>query len=385
MPIRTVAFVPVRLTSSRLPRKHLRTIGSRSLIAWVIKRLKDSREIGDIVLCAPEESASDALREVAAAEDVHLYVHRGAVDDVVGRLTTAANLFEAEACVLASGDCPLLCPATIDKLVDLLARRSADFVAIKPHDDRPAIHEGLLVTRRWVWERADALSDRPELREHLFPILFRHPELFAGLRVTAIEDDEIFYALRQRISVDTPADLEFMRRLYDALAQRCQPFDLASAIAVLLGQPELRRINVRVHQKTIGESTRRVLFLVAASRGDATWKGTIDLASALVHDLGIGVTFVVFDETIATELEQQGYGVEVGRDRVWAELPSADLALIDTADDTVGTHLSSQRGIDMRVLPLELYRPRVSSESAVKAEQIRALLDTQSLSVYGGD
>ena len=113
--MKTIAFVPVRLTSSRLPEKHLRIIGDRTLLEWVIKRLQDAREIDQIVICAPNEPESRFLETFALKEGVDIFIFKGDVNDVVGRLTQAAVIYEAEICVLASGDCPLISSFSLDR------------------------------------------------------------------------------------------------------------------------------------------------------------------------------------------------------------------------------------------------------------------------------
>lgn len=47
---KVVAFVVARLSSSRFPEKHLRTIGDTRIIDWTIEGLNSSEEIDQIVI-----------------------------------------------------------------------------------------------------------------------------------------------------------------------------------------------------------------------------------------------------------------------------------------------------------------------------------------------
>ncbi|MCG6553726.1 MAG: hypothetical protein L7F77_15480 [Candidatus Magnetominusculus sp. LBB02] len=310
---RTVAFIPVRLTSTRLPEKHLRAVGPKSIISWVIYRLKQAKEIDEIVICAPNEPETERLRPVALAEGVELFIYNGGVDDVVGRLTRAAEEFNAVICVLASGDCPLLSTKTIDSMVGLLkANPSAGHIAFTPVNGTMPIHEGIVISRLWLWQRAEQCSDTPPLREHHFPAFLRgvYPEKFADVQTIPFIDDECFYSLRHRISVDTPLDLEFMNTLYERLKLASLEFTLVNAIALIKSDTDIGKINSGVYQKGFDEASYRVLF--AVSQNTAGLSMLLDIADALVHYHGIGAAFLTSDKRTATIISQRGHNAIEG-------------------------------------------------------------------------
>ncbi|MEO5359775.1 MAG: NTP transferase domain-containing protein [Nitrospirota bacterium] len=312
---KTVAFIPVRLTSTRLPEKHLKTIGMKSIISWVIHQLKRSVEIDDIVICCPNEPETEKLRPIASSEAVELFIYEGSVDDVVGRLTKAAETYKADICVLASGDCPLLCPETIDSMVRLLkADPEAGHAAFMPLNNYLPIHEGIVISRRWLWQRAEELSDTPELREHHFPVFLRgvYPEKFADVKTIFFQDDDCFYSLRHRISVDTPFDLTFMNTLYDELKKSSQDFTLQNAIALMRGNNTIGMINNRVYQKGFGEQSYRVLFISNCVNDGGSLIRCLDTADALVHYHGIGAEFLVADRDASSIVSKRSYKAVTG-------------------------------------------------------------------------
>ncbi|MBF0404897.1 MAG: hypothetical protein HQL00_13150 [Nitrospirae bacterium] len=314
---KTAAFIPVRLTSTRLPEKHLKTIGTKSIISWVIHQLKRSVEIDVIVICCPNEPETEKLRPIAHSEAVELFIYEGSVDDVVGRLTKAAETYKANICVLASGDCPLLCPETIDSMVRLLkADPDAGHAAFMPLNNYLPIHEGIVISRRWLWQRAEELSDTPELREHHFPVFLRgvYPEKFADVKTIFFQDEDCFYSIRHRISVDTPFDLTFMNTLYDELKKLSQDFTLQSAIALMHGNNTIGMINDRVYQKGFGEQSYRVLFICDNDgvNNCADLIRCLDTADALVHYHGIGAEFLVADRDASSIVSERGYKAVTG-------------------------------------------------------------------------
>ena len=311
--MRAVAFVPVRLTSTRLPEKHLKFIGDRTLFSWVISRLKACRNLDEIVVCVPDEPESEKLKPLCDKEGVELFIYEGDVNDVVGRLTTAAKRYNADICVLASGDCPLLSPSTIDMLVGFLKEHpDVDIAYIEPLDRKPPIHEGISVARRHVWELADRYSDTPELREHQFPVLGVYPEKFAHLKRAGLRDKEIFYRLKHRISVDTPRDLEFMNECYRRLKEKGKEFTLENVIELLQENPDLMKINAHVHQKGLHEKSYKVLFVVSAvgDYGYGNLVRSLEIADRLVS-MGVGVRFLVFDHGAKRMCEERAFHAEI--------------------------------------------------------------------------
>ncbi|MDQ7032946.1 MAG: NTP transferase domain-containing protein [Desulfonauticus sp.] len=331
--MKTVAFVPVRLSSSRLPEKHFKLIGDSPLLSWVLKRLKNCREIDEIVVCSPLEPESEKLKEFCKKEEVKLFIYEGDVNDVVGRLTAAACTFNADICVLASGDCPLLCSQTIDKLVQLL-RRSPDCqrAYIKTKNGKQAIHEGIMVARREVWEFCDRFSDTPELREHQLPVINVYPDKFSHLKACGIEDEEIFYSLNHRISVDTPSDLEFMNRVFEELYKEGKDFNLEEVIKLLKEKPYLMKINEKVERKGLKDKSLKALIFVSAvlNYGYGNLIRALEVAKKLVNK-GIGVRFAVLDEEAKTLCEENYFKGTIVKDYRKLEkfLKNFDLFIFD--------------------------------------------------------
>ncbi len=242
--MRAVAFVPVRLTSSRLPEKHLCQIGDRRLVDWVMGRLQAAKELDQVVICCPDEPGVEKL------QDFELFIYPGDPHDVVGRLTAAAQAYAADICVLASGDCPLLDAAEVDRLV--VALRQGGDLALSND-------EGLQAMQRSVWERAERSSDRFELREHQFPVV----KIFVDLQVIEAGSSR----LKHRLSVDRKADLEFMEMVYQGCMRHGWPFDLKHAIQLLQLEPDLMKINAHVYQKQLLDKTPRSSALLISSLG----------------------------------------------------------------------------------------------------------------------
>lgn len=305
-----MAFVVVRLSSSRFPAKQLRRIGNRPLLRWITDRLRCCKELDEIVVTTVAETANEPLREFAQEEGLPCFWYEGEVDHVTTRLRQAAEAFNADICVLISGDCPLVYAPAIDDLIrQLRSDPKTDIVSINPDKlgQTPAL-EGVSIARKRAWQLADDFSDRPELKEHQFPVIGMRPELFKTKECPVAKH---LYAPSHRLSVDTWADMEFMNKLYEELTNRNRPFELPEVLNLLKEKPKLREINAHVHQRGLVEDVKRVLIIVDAGQnfGYGHLTRSMELALQIVERLSWPVTFLVDDEPAATLLEERGFRV----------------------------------------------------------------------------
>lgn len=308
---KVVAFVPMRLSSSRLPRKHLREIGDKILLAWVFDRLRSVPEINQIVLCVPDEQDTvNASAEIVNRENVDLFIYRGCTNDVVGRLTSAARYYSATICVLASGDCPLIASDTLSRMVlALTTQPDAGWVDLETSSGRVPIHEGIMVARIAVWDHADAVSRTPEMRAHQFPIIGLEPALFTDFKRVTCQDHVAYDVPSHRLSVDTYIDLEFMRQVHGVLAKRNERFDLLHVVQLLTEQPSLREVNSHVYRRGIQENDREIVFVVTTGSqyGYGNLLRSLEIADAFVENWGLPSRFLVTDRSAVTVCDERGY------------------------------------------------------------------------------
>ncbi len=304
---RAVAFVVARLSSSRLPAKQFKLIGGKTILQWIIDNLRCCKELDEIVIATVAEAANEPLRTFAAQEGLACFWYQGEVDHVTTRLRKAAEEYAADICLLISADCPLLYGPAVDQLIaQMRTQPEADHLAILPDaKGQPPALEGVLVARKKAWQLADDLAERPELKEHQFPLIWMRPELFSAHSCHLAEN---LYAPAHRFSVDTRADLEFMNSLYDRLTEQNRPFDLPEALHLMQNEPELAEINRHVHQRRLVEPPHKALFVIdsGGSFGFGHLMRSLELAAQLTERQGWPVTFVIDDTQTADLLTQKG-------------------------------------------------------------------------------
>ncbi|HZW30750.1 MAG TPA: glycosyltransferase family protein [Isosphaeraceae bacterium] len=241
---RTVAIVQARLGSTRLPGKVLLDLAGAPMLARVVHRVRRAGSLDEVVIATTTEPADDALAALCTAEGWPCF--RGSRDDVLDRYYRAALQHQADLVVRVCADCPLIEPAIIDRVVGELreCRPRADYACnVLP---RPTYPLGLDVEAFWfetlsgVWR-----EDRnPAWREHVTPFVYHHPARFA---IQGVLHDRDLSAMRW--TVDTPEDLELMRRIYAAFGH--DGFSWQEVLTLLEANPQWLEVNRHIPQHVV--------------------------------------------------------------------------------------------------------------------------------------
>jgi len=238
---RTVAIIQARMGSSRLPGKVLKDLGGRPMLVWVVERARRARLVDAVVVATTVEPADDPIE--ALCQERGYACWRGHPYDVLDRYYQAARHYQAEIIVRLTADCPLLDPGLVDATVQALLDQGADFAANRLPPPWHRTYPIGLDTEVCTWEaleRAWREAQAPHHREHVMPYLYEQPGRF---RVVILDAEEDFGHLRW--TVDTPEDLEVVRRLLDLLGKR-DDFTWRDVLALWQAHPELAAINAGV-------------------------------------------------------------------------------------------------------------------------------------------
>ena len=207
--MRVVAIVQARMTSRRLPGKVLMDLAGAPLLAQELRRLRRAETIDDIVVATTVNETDDPVADLAAAEGVRVF--RGDEHDVLGRYLGAAAEAHSDVVVRITADCPLIDPAVVDRVVRAL-EPDVDYASnvvtrTFPRGlDCEALHRDTL-------ERVGRQATSAPAREHVtWLINEERPQLFVRRSVTDEQDNSDL-----SWTVDEPADLELVRRLYERL------------------------------------------------------------------------------------------------------------------------------------------------------------------------
>lgn len=244
--LKIVAIVQARLGSTRLPGKVLMEVLGKPLLGYLIDRVKTAKLIHEVVVATTTLKNDDQI--ALFCEQMHVPCFRGSVDDVLERFLGAAQMLSADVIVRITGDCPLMAPEVIDKVVSryLSHYPVVDYVSNTLKRSYP---RGLDV-EVFSYTSLKTAADKARLaseREHVTPYIYHHSELFTTESVIDNGDHS-----QLRWTVDTPEDFELISKLIAALYPQKPHFTFEDLLHILERHPEWQHINSHIQQKSEG-------------------------------------------------------------------------------------------------------------------------------------
>ena len=256
--------------SSRLPNKVLLPLGTHSVLAHVVRRLKQVGSIHSLVIATTEASADDAI--VTAAQELNVGVFRGSENDVLSRYYEAAKLSTAEVIVRITADCPMIDPMEVDRVITAFLERlgtpdEIDYASNQAGTDRRIPHgQDVEVFSMNALTVAQQKATDPGDREHVTPYLYRTPGRFRT-RLSHYAGADLSHL---RLTLDTPADLQQLQAVVPACGDDASLEQIAS---YLEAHPEVVALNAHTQQKGLlsdsDQRRQRIAGRLLLGRADA--------------------------------------------------------------------------------------------------------------------
>lgn len=201
------AIVQVRMTSSRLPGKALKSVSGKPLLAYLVERLSFSNLIEKIIIATTTNHDDDIVETFCTQRNLDYY--RGVEHDVLDRYYRTAKKFKVDHISRISSDCPLVDPVICDKLIQKYLDAKVDFV-----HSGSTLAEGLdceifsFKALETSWNEAKLKSER----EHMTLYMHNHPEKFKKITFQNYQDDS-----KYRFTVDDAEDYEVVEQIINNL------------------------------------------------------------------------------------------------------------------------------------------------------------------------
>lgn len=243
-----LGIVQARMGSSRLPGKILSPLAGRSVLGWVVRAVRASGALDDLVIATGRSPADDVVEAEAARLGVAC--HRGPEDDVLTRFLGALDARQAtapgiDAVMRFTADCPLLDPAIIKRAVAIYrADPELDYLSTGLPHTLPRGLDVEIVSARAL-KGLDPVATGHH-RAHVTSYIYSNADAYRILGITFPPD-----AAHLRATLDTPEDL----RLIEAVVAKFgdTPIPYRELVEWLDLNPEVRAINAAVRQKELDE------------------------------------------------------------------------------------------------------------------------------------
>lgn len=233
--MKVVAIIQARMGSSRLPGKIAKPILGTPMLVRMLGRVKRAHRLDSIVVATSDLPSDDVTVELAREAGVGVF--RGSEKDVLDRYFRAGKEAQADVVMRLTGDCPLMDPDVIDRVITHFYEKKGIDYTSTPRN----YPEGLdtEVFRYSALEQAARRAVLPSEREHVTLFIKNHPEQF----VIDTWEEGIQHNETMHWSVDTEADFAFVTTVFEALLPTNPHFGKDDVLALLRVHPELMEIN----------------------------------------------------------------------------------------------------------------------------------------------
>ena len=233
-----IAVIQARLGSTRLPKKVLLPLGDRSVLEWVVTRVKGSSLVNETVVATTMNK--EDLEIVKVCADMGVLVYCGSQDNVLDRYYQVGNLLKADHVVRITADCPLIDPNIIDKIITMHLEAGADFTCNTievTYPDGEDVEIFKFDALKKAWENA---SLKIEV-EHVTPYVKNRPDIF---KLVNLEHDRDLS--NKRWTLDNAEDYTFMKIIIDNLYKGNPLFSMEEILEFLEKNPHIETINQHI-------------------------------------------------------------------------------------------------------------------------------------------
>ncbi len=237
--MKTAILITARLKSTRLPKKVLKPLVGRPMLAHMLDRLKLAQSSDEIIIITSPFEQDDPLVELAACEGVKSF--RGDPDDVLLRMKMAAEEFGVETLISCTADNPFVDPVYIDRLVAFHRQQKHDFT------NTEGLPWGVFSYAIDYAALVKACEIKAEKDTEVWGGYFTQTGLF-NWGTLQITDPAVCWP-ELRLTVDTPEDFELVEKIFAELYRPGEVFALQEILALCRRREDLVLINTGVMQK----------------------------------------------------------------------------------------------------------------------------------------
>jgi len=234
-------LITARLKSERLPLKIIRDLNGKTVIERLIDRIKEIKNVSEIVLCTSTNSQDRPLVDIAQKNNI--YYFNGDEEDALKRLIDTAKFFNLDYFLGITADNPLITIHYSNLIVDEIRRNKYDFIKLEGLPLGVATY-GMKVKALEVVCKIKSVIDT-EFWGHLID----RPEIFDIKRIK-IEDK--LNRPELRLTLDYEEDYGLINDIYSNVPFQ-KVINLYNVINYLDRNPEIAKINQKCVQRDLDE------------------------------------------------------------------------------------------------------------------------------------
>jgi len=230
-----------RTSSTRLPRKILKTVKGKTLLEYHIERAQNASL--PLVVATSTNKTDDVIEQMCKEKKWNCF--RGDLNDVLSRYYHAAQKYNFEIIIRITSDCPLIDAELIKIGLAKFLNGKFDYLSNSVERTYPRGFD-FEVFSFSALETAYLHAKKPEEREHVTPYIWRHSRKF---RIGQLKQKQ--NKSHYRITVDEKDDFEVVKVLIQTYNADIK--DYRQIIRTLDRNPEISALNRHVQHKKVGQ------------------------------------------------------------------------------------------------------------------------------------
>tara|TARA_R110002074_G_scaffold386746_1_gene568579 strand:+ start:3168 stop:3866 length:699 start_codon:yes stop_codon:yes gene_type:complete len=225
------------MSSTRLPKKILKSIEGKTVLQHVIDRCSKSKYINKIIVATTTNPADDILENYCIGENINYF--RGNENNVLERFYKLALSDKCDIIVRVTSDCPLIDVNIVDDMIEYFNKKDLPFLQPQysnrgehghsggfPDGTNPQIFtfEALENTYKNAYTTFDC--------EHVCPYMIRNLSS-EEFKIPHIEHYKNINFPSLHLSLDTQQDYEFIRKIFELLYNDNPNFTIYDVLAAI--------------------------------------------------------------------------------------------------------------------------------------------------------
>ena len=244
--VKIICIIQARMGSTRLPGKVMKKIKRKSILYYVIERVKKSKMIDKIIIATTTNKNDDLI--VKEAKKLKVDIFRGSEEDVLSRYFFASKEFNADIVIRITSDCPLIDPEIIDKIIKKHIESKSDYTSNTIKRTYPRGFDTEVFNKDIIKDVYKNASEKYQ-REHVTIFILENKERY---KITNVETKGKLYRPDIRVTLDTIEDFELISKIIENFDDIS--FGLEEVIDFLNENPQLLELNKNINHKEVKKS-----------------------------------------------------------------------------------------------------------------------------------
>lgn len=235
-------FITARLKSKRLPYKVIKLISGKTMIEWLVDRLKHCNI--EPIIATSTNPQDDPLVEIAKKNKIDYF--RGSEDDVLVRIRDCARKFDIDLVISITADNPFAEPIFIEKMIERYLDTNFDFCEIEESPLGCGSYGGIYAVTKSTLEKVCEIKDSSDTE--IWGSFIKDPGKFK-CDVIKVKDPNILRP-EYRVTVDTQEDFDLVTKIFEILLKDKEYFNIYDICSLLDKRQDLVKINTDIDHWT---------------------------------------------------------------------------------------------------------------------------------------